>query len=103
MQRLFLITKLCRKTESGEYKMSKLKIAVVQFETKKNSFLDNLKRAEKFLKKASRKKADIIVFPENFLSHPVNGKKEFVDKSGKARKELQKIAKKYKIDIIAGS
>ena len=83
--------------------MTKVKIAVVQFETKKDSFRDNLKRAEEFVKKASKKKANIVVFPENFLSHPVNGNKEFIDKEGKARSELQKIAKTHKIDIVCGT
>jgi len=83
--------------------MSKIKIAVVQFAIKKDSFLENIKRAEEFIKKASKSKVSIIVFPENFLSHPANGKKEFIDKKGKAKEEFQKIAKKYKIDIVCGS
>ncbi len=80
--------------------MSKIKIAVVQFETKKDFFLENIKKAEEFVKKASKKKADVIIFPENFLSRQASGKKEFVDKEKKAKKEFQKIARKYKIDII---
>ena len=83
--------------------MTKVKIAVVQFETKEDSLLDNLKRAEEFVKKASKKRANIIVFPENFLSHPINENKEFIDKEGKARSELQKIAKTHKIDIVCGT
>ena len=83
--------------------MKKVKIAVVQFEIKEDAPEKNIKRAEEFIKKASKKKADIIVFPENFLSHPINGKREFIDEKGFARKAFQEIAKKYKIDIVCGS
>lgn len=83
--------------------MSKARIAVVQFEIKENIPDRNIKRAEEFVKKASKEKANIVVFPENFLSHPHIGKRDFMDSKQKCRKAFQKIAKKYKIDIVCGS
>jgi len=83
--------------------MTKAKIAVVQFETKEDFPEENIKRAQDFVEKASKLKADIIVFPENFLSHPTNGKKEFVDSNKFTKKIFQKIAKKYRIDVVCGS
>jgi predicted amidohydrolase len=79
------------------------KIAVVQFESRYSAFSKNLKRAGEFVKKAAKRKADIIVFPENFLSRPINGNHNFVDSKSIVKKYFQKIAKKYSIDIITGS
>jgi len=81
----------------------KFKIAVVQFEIKQFSPDENLKKAEAFVKKASFSKAKIIVFPEDFVTGPIAGKLEFADSENKYRKFFQKLAKKYKIDIVPGS
>lgn len=80
------------------------KIAVVQFESRYSAFNKNLKRAEDFVKKAHEKKADIVVFPESFLSRPaVQIKENFIDTKSITKKFFQKIAKKYSIDIVTGS
>lgn len=81
----------------------KIKIAVVQFEIKQYAPEDNLKRAEGFINKASLAKADIIVFPEDFITGPIAGKREFADSKNYYRKHFQYLAKKYKIDIVPGS
>jgi predicted amidohydrolase len=81
----------------------KFKIAVVQFEIKQFSPDKNLKKAEEFVKKASFSKAEIIVFPEDFVTGPIDGKLEFADSENKYRKFFQNLAKKYKIDIVPGS
>lgn len=80
----------------------KFKIAVVQFKIKEFLPEKNLKKAEKFIKQAS-KKAEIIVFPEYFLTGSIPGKKEFNDKEKKYLKIFQTLAKKYEIDIVTGS
>ena len=79
----------------------RFKIAVVQFKIKQFSPEENLKKAEVFIRKASRK-ADIIIFPEDFLIGG-NIKEEFVDYKKRYRKTFQNLAKKYKINIIPGS
>ena len=81
----------------------KFKIAVVQFEIKRLSPDDNLKKAEKFIEKASFSKAQIIVFPEDFVTDPIVGKREYADSTGKYRNHFQHLAKKYAIDIVPGS
>lgn len=84
----------------------KLKIAVVQFENKRLAVDTNLKKAENFIKKASNSKAQIIVFPEDFITGPLvykNVYKLYVDDKGRYRKFFSVLAKKYKIDIVPGS
>lgn len=78
------------------------KIAVVQFKIKQFEPEVNLKRAEEFIKEASEK-AEIIIFPEDFITGPIVGREEFVDCKGKYKKHFQKLAKKYNIDIVPGS
>lgn len=80
----------------------KIKIAVVQFKINQFKPEENLKKAEKFIKKASSK-ADIIVFPEDFLTGPILRRKEYIDFNSKYRRHFQNLAKKYSIDIVAGS
>lgn len=81
----------------------KFKIAVVQFEIKRLSPEYNLEKAEEFIDRASSLGAQIIVFPEDFVTDPIVGKKEFADFSNKYRDHFQQLAKKYAIDIIPGS
>src|SRR3989338_7102146 len=81
----------------------KFKIAVVQFEIKQFSPDENLRKAEEFIKKASFSKAQIIVFPEDFVTGPIARKLELADSENKYRKFFQNLAKKYKIDIVPGS
>lgn len=81
----------------------KFKIAVVQFAVKEHYPEFNIKRAEKFIKKASASKAKIIVFPEDFITGPIEKKKELADTNNSYRNHFQTLAKKYKIDIVAGS
>src|SRR3989338_1087865 len=81
----------------------KIKIAVVQFEIKQFSPERNLKKAEIFIRKAAGARAQIIVFPEDFITVPLIGKIEFADSKNKYREYFQLMAKKYGIDIVPGS
>ena len=81
----------------------KCKIAVVQFDIKQHSPKENLEKAEKFIVKASDQKADIIVFPEDFITGPLLGKTEFADSNKTYLKHFQKLARKYNINIVPGS
>src|SRR3989344_3364866 len=69
------------KNNKNLYTLMKLKIAVCQFKSKEDDPKNNIKRAERFIKKASGK-ADIIVFPENFINDSCKHNK-FVDKNRK--------------------
>ena len=81
----------------------KLKIAVVQFKTRKFIPEENIPFVEEFIKKASKSKADLIVFPEAFLSRNCSFKKEFSSSEKIGLNKIKEFAKKYKISIIAGS
>lgn len=89
----------------------KLKIAVVQFKITHLDPAKNLKRIEGFIKKAKSKKAQVVVFPEDCLTGsiekkitgPDGGYQKWLDGSQKNKKAFQKLAKKYKIDVVVGS
>lgn len=81
----------------------KIRIAVVQFYIKQFSPAENLRKAEEYVKKASAAKANIVVFPEDFITGPIAGRKEFADSDNKYRGHFQNLARKYRIDIIPGS
>lgn len=80
-----------------------VKIAVVQFEIQQYQPNLNLKRAEQFIKKASSNGAQVIVFPEDFITGPLIGKLKFADNDRRYYKIFQRFANKYKIDIVTGS
>ena len=79
-----------------------IKIAVVQFAINQFAPDENLKKAEQFIATASSK-AQIIVFPEDFVVGPLLGKNEFADCDGRYFKHFQQLASKYAIDIVPGS
>jgi predicted amidohydrolase len=82
----------------------KFKVAVVQFEIKQFCPEVNMKKAESFIEKAAIAEASIIVFPEDFLTGPIGGRlEEFADSKGRLCEFFQKLARKYKIDIVPGS
>ena len=81
----------------------KFKIAVAQFRINQIDAYDNLRRAEKFIKRAARSEAGIIIFPEYFVDGTGNGDLGRFDSGGKYEKYFQGLAKKYSIDIVAGS
>ena len=79
-----------------------LKIAVVQFAIEQFNPQQNLARAEQFIAEASTEN-DLIVFPEDFILGPLDGKSEYADYNGHYIKFFQKLAPKYHIDIVPGS
>ena len=72
-----------------------MKIAVVQFDTVQFQPEENIRKAEDFIRRAADNNANLVVFPEDFLTGPIKGKDEFVDFKGKYRKIFQQFAKKY--------
>jgi predicted amidohydrolase len=79
-----------------------INIAVVQFEICPFAPAENLTKAEQFIKEASSK-ADLIVFPEDFLTGPLSGNTAFVDYNNSYIQHFQHLAAKYKIDLVPGS
>lgn len=81
----------------------KIKIAVVQFEMQTWEIDQNLQKMEKFISKAAKAKADLIVFPEDCVTGPVMKNSNYVDHQKRLIKHFQKIAIQYKIDLVPGS
>ena len=81
----------------------KVKIAVVQFKIEPLLIKENLKNVELYIQKASAKGAQIIIFPENFITGPIENERNFVDADGLHKTQITKLAKEYSIDVVAGS
>lgn len=81
----------------------KCKIAVVQFKIKQFGVKENLQKAEKFIVKAAASGADIVVFPEDFVTGSIEGTGKLIDYNHQYRKHFQTLAKKYHINIVPGS
>lgn len=80
-----------------------IKIAVVQFEIAQFAPESNLAKAERFLQEAGEQEAQIIVFPEDFVMGPLNGRADLADFDGRYIRHFQALARKYAIDIVPGS
>lgn len=58
----------------------KVKIAVVQFDTITHKPELNIKKAERFIYQATEQGADVVVFPEDFMTAPVRTRQTFTCK-----------------------
>jgi len=79
-----------------------LRIAVVQFAINQFAPEKNLAKAEEFIAKASSEN-DLIVFPEDFIVGPLDGRNELADYDGRYVKHFQRLASTYNTDIVPGS
>ena len=81
-----------------------MKISIAQIDVKVGDSKANLKKMAEYVQRASQEKADVVVFPEmsdtGYLMSVIVQKAEKWD-SGIVL-QLQNLAKKYKIHIIAG-
>ena len=80
-----------------------LRVAVVQFEISQFTPQENLTKAEQFIQRAVLSAADLIVFPEDFLVGPLNGRADLADFDQSYVKHFQQLASQYHIDIVPGS
>lgn len=80
----------------------KLNIAVVQFAIAQFEPEHNLNKAEQFISEAAAR-AQIIVFPEDFVTGPLSGHHEYADRDGRYVQHFQQLAARYHIDIVPGS
>lgn len=81
----------------------KVKIAVVQLDVKQFEPEENLKRAESFIARASKKGANVIVFPEGFITGSIRLQKSLADENHEYHDHMKELAVKYNIDIVAGT
>ncbi|HEY6542764.1 MAG TPA: carbon-nitrogen hydrolase family protein [Ktedonobacteraceae bacterium] len=80
-----------------------LKVAVVQFEISQFAPQENLEKAEQFIQQAVAQEADLIVFPEDFIAGPLEGRVDLADFDQRYVKHFQQLAAQYGIDIVPGS
>ncbi|SRR5579863_1242166 len=80
-----------------------IKVAVVQFEISQFAPQDNLEKAEQFIQQAAAQEADLIVFPEDFIAGPLEGRVDLADFDHRYVKHFQQLAAQYGIDIVPGS
>lgn len=78
-------------------------IAVVQFEIAQFSPERNLAKAERFMQEAAAQGAQIIVFPEDFVLGPLNGRADLADFEQGYVSHFQTLARKYALDVVPGS
>jgi predicted amidohydrolase len=78
-------------------------IAVVQFEIAQFEPESNLAKAERFIQEAVAQQAQMIIFPEDFVLGPLNGRADLADFDGRYVKHFQELAAKYALDIVPGS
>lgn len=81
----------------------KFKVAVVQFDTKQYNPEKNLLKMANFVKQANKEGADVIVFPEDFITGPLINRPDLIDSNNYYKNQFQKLAEENSIDIVAGS
>ena len=79
------------------------RIAVVQFRITHLEPTTNFHRIERFIVKAKKKGADVIVFPEDCITGSIFGDRSKLDTNHHNRATFRSLAKKYSIDIVTGS
>ncbi|MFA6018092.1 MAG: carbon-nitrogen hydrolase family protein [Patescibacteria group bacterium] len=81
----------------------KIRIAIVQFKIAHLDRAKNFQRIEGFIKKAAKKKAQVVVFPEDCVTGSIFGDVTKLDVSHANRETFCALARKYEIDIVTGS
>lgn len=77
-------------------------VAIVQFAINNVAPEENLAKAERFIQEAASQ-AQIIVFPEDFITGPLSGREAFADYEGRYVRHFQQLAARYTIDVVPGS
>lgn len=80
-----------------------INIAVVQFAIAPFRPQDNLEKAERFIQQAASAQAHIIVFPEDFVTGPLNGDHAYADVDQTYVRYFQQLAARYALAIVPGS
>jgi len=79
------------------------RIALVQFESKQFEPEANLDKAEQLVGQAAAAGAQLVVFPEDFVTGPLSGRLDLADRKGRHREALRAIARRHAVDLVAGS
>ncbi len=79
------------------------RLGVVQFDVAPSDPETNLRRMEEFVAEAATQAAQIVVFPEDAVTGPLEGQHLFVANAPAYLAFFQSLAVKYSIDIVPGS
>jgi len=83
-----------------------VRIAICQFASEpptESSVSSNFAKLDSFVSSAAKQQADVIVFPEYFLTGIISDHLHLASDEGHWIEDLQGLAKKYVIDIVAGT
>jgi len=78
-------------------------IAVVQLSVAQYHIEANISKMQHFIEEAANARANLVVFPEDAITGPINGNRQFVDFEGRHVRYFQQLASQYAIDIVPGS
>jgi len=78
-------------------------IAVVQFAIAQFEPDTNLARMERFLQEAVARQADLVIFPEDAVLGPLNGRADLADFEQRYARAFQQLAARYHVDLVPGS
>lgn len=78
-------------------------IAVVQFRIALGEREKNLRRMERFVARAVRRGANVVVFPEDCVTGSIFGDRSKLDVTGANREAFRAMARRHGVDIVAGS
>lgn len=78
-------------------------IAVVQCAIAQFAPETNLARMEHFIQEAVAQQADIVLFPEDVILGPLNGRADLADFDQRYVKYCQELAVRYHVDLVPGS
>lgn len=78
-------------------------MAMIQFEVVPSDPETNVERMEGFIEDAAEAGAQLVVFPEDAVTGPLEGQMLFLDRSAYFLAHFKALALKYGIDIVPGS
>lgn len=78
-------------------------VALVQFLSERWEPEANLAKAERFVAQAAAAGAELVAFPEYFVTGPLGERKELADGEGRYRTAFQDIARRHSVDLVPGS
>jgi len=80
-----------------------LTIALVQMAIQQSDPQTNFQNMASWMAKARKKGADLVVFPEDAITGPLEGQTAFADRAGEFYERCQRLAMEHGVDLVPGS